>query len=103
MAAKRKKVARRKAAKKAAPSRLGQAMRKAKRTAKRKPRARQAPKRRPAVRLLYVKTRSKRIRFKVGDAWSPQSYANRGAARRAARRQYGKFQAIRTRNGVPLT
>jgi len=48
------------------------------------------------VPVVYAKTQSKRIRFRLADdptAWSP-SYANRGAARRAATRRFGRVRAV---------
>ena len=46
------------------------------------------PHRRRAIAVVFGKTTTKRIRFKLPSGkWSP-SYANRGAARRGARRIY---------------
>jgi hypothetical protein len=94
-------------AKKATSSRLGQAMRKAKRIARRKggkklgtsarrqraarvkAKALRAPRR--VTKIIYVRTRTKRVRYRSADpegAWSPQSYASRQGARRAAKRQF---------------
>lgn len=56
-----------------------------------RPRTKGTAKRRPATRVpvVFAKTKSGRVRFKIGAKWSP-SYASRQSARRAATRTFGK-------------
>ena len=46
------------------------------------------------TRIVYVRTRQKRVRYRAGDQWSKQSYASRQGARRAAKRQFKGTRVI---------
>ena len=78
--------------KKTARSRLGRAMAKAKRTATRRKARARVPRR--ITRIVYVRTKQKRVRYHAGDQWSKQSYASRQGARRAAKRQFKGTRVI---------